>query len=434
MEYLTQVRTLHNDARGLEALYQTARQEKASDEFAAALQASYQASPDNLLYAAWYYRLQQAPEEEPAARSINWKLAVPLSVLNGLIFYLLAGPRFEFDNGMPYLILAWALISACLVILFLTFTAGADKKPALLTIAGLVAAGLYVTLLTTLRDRRHYRDLMLLHLPLLAWVGTGLSILGLRADYRNHFAFLIKSIEVFITAGLYALAGGAFVGITIGMFEALSIHLSDEVMRLLLAGGGGLIPLLAVTGVYDPLVKPIAQKFEQGLGKVISTLMRLLLPLTLLVLVIYIVVIPFNFMEPFRNRDVLIIYNVMLFAIMFLLVGATPVRDGDAATRQQTVLRFGILAVAVLTVLVSLYALSATVYRTVQGGFTMNRLTIIGWNSINIGILVLLIYRQLKDGAAQWVRAMHAVFNRGTVAYTGWSLFLIAAIPWLFRE
>ena len=39
------------------------------------------------------------------------------------------------------------------------------------------------------------------------------------------------------------------------------------------------------------------------------------MPLTLIVLVVYLAFIPFRFWEPFQNRDVLIIYNGMLFAV-----------------------------------------------------------------------------------------------------------------------
>jgi hypothetical protein len=169
------------------------------------------------------------------------------------------------------------------------------------------------------------------------------------------------------------------------------------------------------------------------LGKVIYTLMRFLMPLTLLVLIIYLVVIPFNFMEPFRERDVLIIYNVMLFAIMGLLIGATPVRASDLGAKIQPILRVGMLAVAALAALVSLYALSATAYRTIQGGMTMNRLTILGWNGINIGILILFIYRQFRDGRARWIDSLHSVFSLGAAGYFAWGLFLILAIPFLFK-
>ena len=204
-------------------------------------------------------------------------------------------------------------------------------------------------------------------------------------------------------------------------------------MRLFLAGGGGLIPVLAVATVYDPRFSPIEQKFEQGLGKVIFTLMRLLLPLTLLVLIVYLFVIPFNFMEPFWRREVLIVYNVMLFAVMGLLIGATPVHADDLSPKQQSALRVGILAVATLTALVSVYALSAIVYRTARDGITVNRLTVVGWNGINISLLALLIYKQFKAGPAAWLRALQAVFSIGTVGYIVWAVFLTVAIPLLFH-
>jgi len=433
MKYLQEIRAAQSDPRLLEDLYQSARQKSEEEEFAASLLSCYEESPDDLLYAAWHYRLQRrAQEEQVKERGINWKLAIPLSVTGGLICWLLASTRFDFPDGMPYVFLVWAPISACLVVAFSTATAGKHRMLSVLAVIGLLAFGSYVTLFTKLQDRQSYRLLMVLHLPLLAWIGTGSSILGTGSDHRDRFAFLVKSIEVFITGGLYLVGGGVFVAIATGMFRVLGIELSDEIVRLLLAGVAGSIPVLAVSSVYDPHLSPFGQAFHQGLSRVISTLMWLLLPLTLLVLVIYLVVIPFRFMEPFRSREVLIVYNVMLFAIMGLLIGATPVRTGDVAPKHQSALRRGILAVAILTVLVSLYALSATVYRTVLGGITMNRLTVIGWNSINITILLLLIYKQFRDGPALWIPSLHWVFSRGTLAYIAWGIFLALSIPWLF--
>jgi hypothetical protein len=138
-------------------------------------------------------------------------------------------------------------------------------------------------------------------------------------------------------------------------------------------------------------------------------------------------------MEPFKNRDVLIVYNLMLFGIMGLLIGATPVHTEDLSPKLQRALRYGMLAVAILAALVSIYALSATVYRTVEGGITINRLTIIGWNSINIIILVLLIYKQLRYKGENWASHMKSVFSQGMVGYVVWDIFLIVAIPLLFR-
>jgi hypothetical protein len=300
-------------------------------------------------------------------------------------------------------------------------------------LAGLVIAGVYVTLFTTLAARVPYQTLMVLHLPVLAWAATGISILGWKSDTQNRFAFMSKSIEVFVTGGVFVIIGGIFAGITIGLFEALGVRIPVELQRFLVAGGGGIICVLTVAIVYDPQASPLAQKFEQGLGRLVPIMMRLLLPATLLVLAVYLMVIPFNFMQPFNNREILIVYNIMLFAVMGLLLGVTPVQGADLAPKYHGTLRAGILAVAVLTILISVYALSATVYRTALGGFTVNRVTVIGWNTINIGLLIGLVYTQLKRGAAAWIASLQSVFSAGAVVYTVWTILLLVFIPWLFR-
>jgi hypothetical protein len=71
--------------------------------------------------------------------------------------------------------------------------------------------------------------------------------------------------------------------------------------------------------------------------------------------------IPFYFSAPFENRDVLIVYNLMLFAIVGLLIGALPIQGGELSPDLQRVLRIGIVAVAGLAVPVSLHALSAVI-------------------------------------------------------------------------
>ena len=236
-----------------------------------------------------------------------------------------------------------------------------------------------------------------------------------------------------IAAGLYLIFGMAFGGITLGLFAALNITPPDIIIRLFAAGGIGLIPVIAIATMYDPHVSPEAQDFSQGLSKFVFTMVRLLLPLTLVVLVIYIFVIPFNFMAPFKNRDLLIIYNVMQFAIVGLLIGATPLKVDELSLKLQTWLRRGIIAVCILALLISLYALSAVIYRTALGELTLNRTTIIGWNIINIVIFVSLIVTQLRKGFLGWHERLQIVFSKATIAYLVWSLLLILLLPLIFR-
>jgi hypothetical protein len=164
----------------------------------------------------------------------------------------------------------------------------------------------------------------------------------------------------------------------------------------------------------------------------VALLMRILLPLTVLVLLVYLFFIPFNFRAPFDNRDVLIIYNGMLFAVVVLLVGATPVSLADISPRLARWLRLGIITVAALALIISLYALAAILYRTALDRLTPNRLTFIGWNVVNIGLLFLVLFFQARAKAGRWLQGLYRAYSAGTVAYAVWTLIVVLAIPWLF--
>ncbi len=436
MKYLDEIQAARNNAQKLEELYQTARKAGEGEYFHMAMDASYRQAMDNLLFEAWHHRLEYQPETSRTGRGPNWKLAVPIGAITGIIFWLLSDTKLMFLDHTPYLVLFWAPLATLGALAFLAIASRQNLRRTILACLILAAAAVYVLLITPGQSggsHRPYLDLMVIHLPLLCWVALGIAVLGRGASAHNRFAFLTKSVEVVITAGLFLIFGASFGGITIALFQALSIELPDVIMRLIMLGGFGLLPVLALASMYDPALPPEKQDFSQGLSKFTAMMMRLLLPLTLLVLVIYVVVIPFNFMQPFRNRDLLIVYNVMLFAIMGLMMGVTPVHPGEIPASLRSLLRRGILAVAALTVLVSVYALSAVVFRTIQGGVTMNRLTIIGWNSINIALLALLLVKQLRSRSEDWAERIKEVFGLGMAAYMVWDIFLILAIPLIYR-
>jgi hypothetical protein len=122
----------------------------------------------------------------------------------------------------------------------------------------------------------------------------------------------------------------------------------------------------------------------------------------------------------------------MLFAVVALLVGATPVSLADISPRLRRWLRLGIIAVAALALIVSLYALAAILYRTALDRLTPNRLAFIGWNVVNIGLLFLVLLFQVRAKVGQWLKGLYRAYSAGTVAYVVWTLAMILAIPWLF--
>lgn len=433
--YPRAIRDAAGDPRALEQLYGSARQARQSEQFSSALLTAYHDTPDNLLYAAWFYRLQPSEQgERPSLLGGVWRWAITVGLILALALWLLSDSSLALRTSsgkVPYL----AFLIAPLVALAILAVLAASGGRHLWRTAGLgvlLAAIAGYALAIAPQQTSGQQTLVLLHLPLLAAGAIGLALVGWRSSAASRFAFLTKAIEAVGTGGVYGIAGGAFVAITVGLFSALSITIPDVLTRLLVASVAGLLPLLAVATVYDPTIEPTAQDFGRGFGKILIVLMRALLAFSLIVLVIYVAVIPFNFTEPFIHRDVLIVYNVMLFGIIALLVGATPMTTDDLAPRTQAPLRAGIIAVAALTALVSLYALAAILYRTFDGGLTLNRAAVIGWNVINIGILFLLLVRQLRANRADWASAIQSALALGAYAYLIWAAFVALALPWAF--
>lgn len=445
MAYNDTVSALAADAAQLEQVYQTAVQAGEAQAFQEAIDASHLDAPDNLLYAAWFYRLKQTAAQAKGY-VVAWGWAIPLAVINGLLFWWLSDDRYMITikgllpgtgrDFIPGIVVLAAPLCAVFVLIYLTVVGRKDWR--LSTLIGIIgmAAAAYVLLTypqTGIRPfQEQYLNLMAIHLPLLAWAGVGAFLVAGHRDPVNRFAFLIKSLEAFIFGGLFLLAGVVFTGITAALFAALNVDFPDAVIRLFVAGGVGLVAVVAVAVMYNPAVPPAGQAFNEGLSKLVALLMRLMLPLTLLVLLVYLAFIPFNFRAPFDNRDVLIVYNVMLFAVVALLVGATPVSLTGISPRLAHWLRLGIIAVAALALLVSLYALAAILYRTALDRLTPNRLTFIGWNLINIGLLVLLLFFQLRVKEGRWLSGFYRAYSVGTVAYAIWTVVVILALPWLF--
>ncbi|HLF24742.1 MAG TPA: hypothetical protein VJG32_00275 [Anaerolineae bacterium] len=439
MNYVTAIRDADQDPQQLETLFQTARKENGVEAFTADLETCYHEANDNMLYAAWHYRLEAMVRDERAERrGINWKVALPVSLAAGLALWLLSEPTLRIIDQYQVLGLYGIPLTILFALALMGLSAGQSQRRYVLAGIGLIAAFAYVPLIVAARDaiyRGHYADLMTSHLPVLAWAAVGIGVLGMRSPAGERFAFLLKSFEVLVTAGLFLIGGVIFAQVTLSLFWALDIQIPDAIQRLLIVGVLGPTSLLALASAYDPKRRPLAQDFRAGLARLLATLARLLLLPTLLVLALYIFALLSNFEGPFKDRDVLGIYHAMLFAVIGLLIGATPIQEGDLPARFRSALRAAIIGTAGLAALVGLYTLAAIVYRTINDTLTMNRLTLIGWDVINVGILATLINRQYQLGrqGRGWVEAAQSAFALGAVGYALWALFVILAVPIIIR-
>lgn len=441
------VRELGADPAALERAYRQAVKAGEEAAFAEAIQGAYAASPDNLLYAAWHYRLTAAAEPAGQQRAVAWPWALAAGVLNGLLLWFFSDdqafhvePVNPLDPGfggwVPLIALLAAPITALCIALFLRGAGGGRWARVLTVAAGLAAVVVYPLLayrvMVPVLFQTQYLNLTILSGGVLAWAAVGYVVLGRRSDATARFAFLAKSLEVAVVGGLLGIALGLFTAVTFGLFSALGIDPPYWVQRLFFAGGGGALAVAAVALVYDPRRSPAEQPFDEGVSRLVAALMRLLLPLAIAVLAVYLAFVPFRWQEPFQSRDALAAANGMLFAVLALLLGVVPVGDAALSARGRRWLRTGVIVLAALALVVGLYALAAILYRTAAGRLTANRLAFIGWSVVNIAVLaVLLLYQRGAGG--RWLRAMHKAFAVGIVLYVAWAALSLAALPWVFR-
>ncbi len=438
MDYVDRIRALLSAPEQLEQLYRQAVKEGEAEAFAAAIHTLYIESPGNLLLAAWHYRLaaEKAPVRRGRLRS-HWRWAVLLSIPCALVFWWLSGDYYVYERGwLPWLLFIWAPISAAFILGFLALAGQRNPRRLAVILAALTFIGAYVYFAARLIDnvvfRKQYIGLGAIHLILVAWAAVGFYVLAGQADYESRFAFFVKSLEAVVMGALFGIVVGIFGSISMGLFSALGIYLTDAAARLFFPGAAGLIPVLAVAVVYEPLLPMREQNFRTGLNTFVAALLRFFVPLAIIVLLVYVGIIPFRFTEPFYKREVLVIYNVMLFAVIALLLGVTPVLPDALSESSRRWLRRGEMLLALLAEIVSLYALAAIVFRTWWDGFTPNRVTVIGWNLVNIGLLGVLLYRQWRAGEGGWLAETYRTFAQALWPYLGLGLALLLGLPLMF--
>ncbi len=385
----------------------------------------------------------RAPETSPRA---VWSLAIGVSVALAVVFRLSAWHGAEGPTLPAY---TWAPAAAVAILVYLWLArvrlratgprdGGATAPGAAQVAWAAVAIAAFAAYARVVSPPR-IGDLALLsaiHLPALAWLVAGAAVLGGARDPDEWFAGLVKSVEILVTGALYAGVAGVFSLVTFGLFAALQVEMPRPVAETFPTLLPGLIPVLAVASVFDPGLRPAAQRFGAGLTRLFFIAARLFLPLTLLVLLVVAAVMPARFAVLAGNRETLVVFNAMLFAVMLLLVGASPVRGAAAAPAApglESWLRRGILATAVLTAVVGGFALAAILSRTGLGGLTANRLTVIGWNVVNLVALAILVVSQLRAGRTGWVPALHRAFGAGLALYAIWTVFVLLALPLIAR-
>ncbi|MEZ4702522.1 MAG: hypothetical protein R2834_19470 [Rhodothermales bacterium] len=421
------------DPARLEQLYRSAREAGREADFREALRHCAEASPGDVLFEAWAHRLDvPVVKKEAAGGDRRWLPLIGGSVALGVLSALLAGgqpPVPAPGEATTLFWVSWGPMMALGLLAYLAWVQRAKENVTRYAVAAVavVVLALYVGLVLSPRTG-DVAELTAVHLPLLCWAIVGAALcFGYRDPERQAYGFLVKSVESVLTGGIFFGAGVLFIGLTVGIFKVLGIALPEEELVVVVAWGVGAIPLLAVGSAFDATRTPAAQDEQAGMARTLRILARLILPLALGVLVVYVLwFIPVYFLKAFEEREVLLVYNATIVAILVLL---TVVVSGPLDAGRGSLLRYGVLALGALTLILNAYALAAVAGRALDAGLTPNRLAVIGWNVTTLLILSTVGLRLWKHRLQPWLPVFRASMGMVAGLAAVWGVLLLLLLP-----
>ena len=288
---------------------------------------------------------------------------------------------------------------------------------ALLFILGAVAANAY-----PLADDSQTIVLTAIHLPIALWLVVGVAYVGgdWRSD-RRRMDFIRFTGEWLIYFSLIGLGGGVLTAFTVGTFNAIGLDAEGFVESWLLPCGA-----MAAVIVSAWLVEA-----KQGvIENMAPVLTRVFTPLFAATLLAFLVAIVWTTNGIDVERDVLILFDLLLVVVLGLLLYGISARD--LATRPGLFERLQ-LALVVSALIIDVMVLVAITGRITEWGFSPNKTAALGENVILLTNLAwsAWLFLGFVRGRMPFARLEHWQ-TRYLVVYAAWAWTVVLAFPLVF--
>lgn len=260
-----------------------------------------------------------------------------------------------------------------------------------------------------------------IHIGLLLWVLFGLSFIAL--DYKNlekRMEYIRFNGEFVIMAGLLFLAGGILVGLSLGLFQAIGINLSQFYLHYVIVFGLAAIPVgtLFLIRIQPDLTNKIA-----------PVIAKVFMPFVLVSLLMYLGSLLFSTSSLTKDRDALIMFNGMLLGVMAIIIFSISELDKEKSRDWNVLALFALAVLAIIADGIALYAMGTRILQ----GITPNRVVVILSNAL-IFIHLIFIAKSLLECYLQKKSPEiidHAV-ARFMPVYLIYALFVIFLLPAFF--
>jgi hypothetical protein len=217
------------------------------------------------------------------------------------------------------------------------------------------------------------------HAPFFMWFIFGLAWVSLEHTNTSKVsAFIRYNGELAIMYGLLCIAGAILSGMTISLFTIIGMNIGNFYVENIGIVGVAVFPVLAawLIDLYPGITSRIA-----------PIIARIFTPLVLISAIVYLAAITVSGIDLSKNREILIIFNLLLLGVMAIIVFSLSELDKSGIGKLNVILLF---LLAVVTIVIDLFALSAIISR-LSDGFTPNRTAVLISNILILVNLLLII-------------------------------------------
>ena len=296
-----------------------------------------------------------------------------------------------------------------------------DQKKLIITILAFLIPIIYINLLPSNKNSDSI-NLAYIHLVLLMWCIYGLVFIGFDLkDKSKRIEYIRHNGDLAIMGALILIAGGILTGITIGLFNAINIHIEKFYMD----------NVVTVGLVSAPIVtKYIIENYVTLTNKIAPVIANIFSPLVIITLIIYLIAIVVSGKDPYNDRDFLLIFNIMLLGVMCIIVFSI---SETSLKRKQKLNEMLLFILSIITLIIDIIALSAIFYRLGEFGITPNRLAVLGSNILIFVNLILIMIDLYKiNFKKSEIEKVGMTISKYLPVYIVWVLIVIFGFPLFF--
>ena len=262
--------------------------------------------------------------------------------------------------------------------------------------------------------------LAFIHIPLFLWCIFGMVYVSF--DYRNYtrrIEFIRFNGELLIMTGLILLAGGLLTAITLGLFRAINMNIENFYIDYVASSGAVAAPMVALY---------LVKLYPTITSKIAPVIARVFTPIVLLTLAVYLISLVFSKSNIREDRELLILFNVMLLAVTAIIVFSLSELSKSDKNFNVLIL----FSLALLAIVINAIALFAIITRLTEG-FTPNRTVVlvsnvlIFVNLVQIALNLLLVYFKGKP-----LRKVETAVAKYLPVYFAWTIIVIFVLPFVF--